>query len=129
MSRRLHLRRNGATMQYVYVVALRPEVWQSAIFRQHAKQAGVGAPAVYVGSSAHRPACRLAIHRGARCCSCGLTSARVEERARSRFVGTYGVRILPGYGAHGYGSGLEARKAEHDVAARLRAQGYAVFCR
>lgn len=130
-SRPLHLRRNGAVVQHIYVIELDPSVWDSPHFRAivRAKPEQPHGRPVYIGSSVHAPACRLAIHAGARRCTCGVTGVDVEKRAGSRFVGAHGVRVLPSLGHTLRGTGKEARAAEKRLAAELRRQGYAVYSR
>lgn len=91
---------------YVYVVRLRP----------HTKE-DLTAPAgaVYVGSSAHPPATRLAHHRAG-------------GRESSRHVHRYGIRLLPALYEHlnPFRTREAAKRAEQNLARQLRWRGFSV---
>ncbi len=99
----------------LYVVALAPSVRQERLFRKENPHGGDRC--IYVGSTAHSAEHRFAQHKAGKFCT-------------RRWVQKYGLGLIPDLaGSAEYATREAAEKAEHELAVRLRRQGYAVWSR
>ncbi len=118
---------------YVYVIELRGEVWDEPRFREKNRRAadrvaqGGRVTAVYVGSSVHRAACRLEIHRGSRSCSCGVQpEGKVRYGMSSPWVERFGEQVVSEALVDGlcHAAGVRAARS---LASTLRGAGFGVW--
>lgn len=115
------------------VIALDPAVWDDSAFRAKNRRAaarrdaGQQVDAVYVGISTHRAACRFAIHKGSRLCTCGVQpDGKVRFGMSSHWIRRYGLGVVEQIRTEGQGH-TAAVTAARALASKLRKEGVGVW--